>query len=69
MSAEQPVVVITINKKVSSGLECEICTEAFTNTDARKPLLLLCGHSFCAKCCQDLIYQSGKPIAGWSFAF
>lgn len=38
-------------------LTCSICMEAYNESD-RKPLFLLCGHTFCGKCLR-LVYH--KP--------
>lgn len=38
-------------------LTCSICIEIYNDTE-RKPLFLLCGHTFCAKCLR-LVFQ--KP--------
>ena len=36
-----------------NSFECNICFISFDGSD-RKPLILLCGHTFCTKCINDL---------------
>ncbi|CAP37764.2 Protein CBG20821 [Caenorhabditis briggsae] len=41
-------------KEAKPWRQCEICTEEFTETGARSPRIMSCGHTFCLTCLESM---------------